>query len=106
MAIQNKSKMYIAVISIGLGLLLTACHSPAPKETVFIPKSSTPQMKNSEEKIGMQRATLDLNKIKKYDKIKISVIVAKQQIPQNFWNRTNVIHLFYTHQEVLQRIAS
>ncbi len=94
-----------AFICISLALFVTGCHSPMPKETVYLPKDHYTSIKNVEAKIGMQRGELDLNTIKKYNKIYINVIVPKQQLPMSFFSGCNVMNLFYSHHEQVEMIA-
>ncbi|HJO94031.1 MAG TPA: DUF3313 domain-containing protein [Victivallales bacterium] len=96
------SKIFV-LTGFGLGLLvLSGCVSPGAEKIVGMPPKYEKLMKNSDGTFGLDKAWVDENGIRKYDKILIEVEIYKNQLPQNGWNKTSAYNLVSTHKEDLQ----
>ena len=91
----------------GCGALLFAlsgCKSPQPEETVFIPPEYAKLMKQAEN-ADLQRAWAKPMEIRKYDKIKIAVVISPRQLDQSWWASNNVRNLVSSKQDDMTYVA-
>eukprot|EP00828_Plagiopyla_frontata_P004379 TRINITY_DN11568_c0_g1_i2.p1 TRINITY_DN11568_c0_g1~~TRINITY_DN11568_c0_g1_i2.p1 ORF type:complete len:261 (-),score=14.03 TRINITY_DN11568_c0_g1_i2:145-927(-) len=86
-------------------VFISGCRSSQAEKTVFIPDEYAKLMKDHSEDAGLHRAWGAPDKIRKYDKINVDVIISPRQLGETWWQQQNARRLVASQDEDMKYVA-